>query len=189
MFATSSEDVRTSGGHHDLGQSHQAGARGTGGSRLFGREPSGRRRRTAGHVQERCRHGTAHRHGDRRQGAAHHRPGRRRLHRARGRRGTAVVVLRERQRASGRRPGHRRQQQHGRRSAARAAAACGLVRTLRASDRGAVMEVRDAVRIPQPLTSDRGQIESTIRGMRASGNTALYDGLYVVLKELDARAS
>jgi Ca-activated chloride channel family protein len=47
------------------------------------------------------------------------------------------------------------------------------------------MEVRDAVRIPQPLTSDRGQIESTIRGMRASGNTALYDGLYVVLKELD----
>ena len=64
-------------------------------------------------------------------------------------------------------------------------AACGLVRTLRASDRGAVMEVRDAVRIPQPLTSDRGQIESTIRGIRASGNTALYDGLYVVLKELD----
>jgi Ca-activated chloride channel family protein len=64
-------------------------------------------------------------------------------------------------------------------------AACGLVRTLRASDRGAVVEVKDAVRIPQPLTSDHGQIETTIRALRPSGNTALYDGLYVMLKEFD----
>jgi Ca-activated chloride channel family protein len=64
-------------------------------------------------------------------------------------------------------------------------AASGLVRTLRASDRGAVVEVKDAVRIPQPLTSDREQIETTLRALRPSGNTALYDGLYVGLKEFD----
>jgi len=64
-------------------------------------------------------------------------------------------------------------------------AACGLVRTLRAADRAAVVEVKDTVRIPQPLTSNRGQIETTIRALRASGNTALYDGLYIMLREFD----
>jgi Ca-activated chloride channel family protein len=64
-------------------------------------------------------------------------------------------------------------------------AASGLVRTLRASDRGTVVEVKDAVRIPQPLTSDRAQLETTIHNLRASGSTALYDGLYVMLKEFD----
>lgn len=64
-------------------------------------------------------------------------------------------------------------------------AACGLVRTLRASDRGAVVEVKDAIRIPQPLTSDQGQIEAIIHGLTASGSTALYDGLYIMLKEFE----
>lgn len=64
-------------------------------------------------------------------------------------------------------------------------AACGLVRGLRASDRGAVVEVKDSVRIPQPLTANHAQIESSINALRASGNTALYDGLYVMLKEFD----
>jgi Ca-activated chloride channel family protein len=41
------------------------------------------------------------------------------------------------------------------------------------------------VRINQPLTSDQGQIQATIHAMRASGNTALYDGLYIMLKEFD----
>ena len=64
-------------------------------------------------------------------------------------------------------------------------AARGLVRSLRATDRGAVVEVKDAVRIPQPLTSDRKQIEAGIHALRASGSTALYDGLYVMLKEFE----
>jgi Ca-activated chloride channel family protein len=63
-------------------------------------------------------------------------------------------------------------------------AACGLVRTLGASDRGLVAELRDTIRIPQPLTSDHSQIEATIHAVTVFGSTALYDGLYVMLKEL-----
>jgi Ca-activated chloride channel homolog len=64
-------------------------------------------------------------------------------------------------------------------------AASGLVRTLRASDRGAVVAVNDAARIPQPFTSDRDLIERSLRALTTSGATALYDGLYVVLKEFE----
>jgi Ca-activated chloride channel family protein len=64
-------------------------------------------------------------------------------------------------------------------------AANGLVRKLRASDRGAVVEVKDFAGIPQPFTSDRASIERAILGLRTSGSTALYDGLYVVLKEFE----
>ena len=64
-------------------------------------------------------------------------------------------------------------------------AACALLRTLHAADRGAVVEIKDTVRIPQPLTSDLGQLEASIQALRASGGTALYDGLYVMLKEFE----
>jgi Ca-activated chloride channel homolog len=64
-------------------------------------------------------------------------------------------------------------------------AACGLVRTLRPSDRGVVVELRDTVRISQALTSDQHQIEATIHAVTASGATALYDGLYVMLREFE----
>lgn len=64
-------------------------------------------------------------------------------------------------------------------------AASGLVRTLRASDRGAIVEVREAARIPQPFTSDQSLIERSLRGLSAAGSTALYDGIYVVLKEFE----
>jgi len=64
-------------------------------------------------------------------------------------------------------------------------AAIGLVRSLRACDRGAVVEVKDTAVIPQPFTSDRTLIERTIRSLSTSGSTALYDGLYVVLKEFE----
>jgi VWFA-related protein len=64
-------------------------------------------------------------------------------------------------------------------------AACGLLRTLHAVDRGAVVEIKDAVRVPQPLTSDLGQLEKSVHALQASGGTALYDGLYVMLKEFD----
>jgi VWFA-related protein len=64
-------------------------------------------------------------------------------------------------------------------------AACGLIRTLHAADRGTVVEIKDAVRVPQPLTSDLAQLETSVHALRASGGTALYDGLYVMLKEFD----
>ena len=64
-------------------------------------------------------------------------------------------------------------------------AASGLVGRLRASDRGAVVDVKDSARIPQPFTSDRALIERAIRGLSASGATALYDGIYVVLREFE----
>ena len=64
-------------------------------------------------------------------------------------------------------------------------AASGLVRTLRASDRGAIVEVREAARIPQPFTSDRALIERSLRALSTAGSTALYDGIYVVLKEFE----
>jgi len=62
-------------------------------------------------------------------------------------------------------------------------AALGLVQKLRPIDRGAVVEVKEAASIPQSFTTDRGQIETAIRGLSPGGATALYDGLYVMLRE------
>jgi Ca-activated chloride channel homolog len=62
-------------------------------------------------------------------------------------------------------------------------AASGLVHTLRGCDRGAVVEVKDTAGIPQPFTGDQSRIEGAIRRLSTSGSTALYDGIYVVLKE------
>lgn len=64
-------------------------------------------------------------------------------------------------------------------------AALGLVRKLRATDRGAVIEVKNFARIPQSFTSDLGLIDRAIRGLSTSGDTALYDGLYIALKEFE----
>jgi Ca-activated chloride channel family protein len=68
-------------------------------------------------------------------------------------------------------------------------AAAGLVNRLRASDRGAVVEIKHCAGFPQPFTSDRTLIERTIRALKASGDTALYDSLYVVLKEFQRERS
>jgi Ca-activated chloride channel family protein len=65
------------------------------------------------------------------------------------------------------------------------AAATGLVRKLRPIDRGSVVELKDSAGIPQSFTSDHGQVEAAIRGLSTSGSTALYDGLYVVLKQFE----
>jgi Ca-activated chloride channel homolog len=64
-------------------------------------------------------------------------------------------------------------------------AAIGLVRKLRPNDRAAVVNVKESAGIPQPFTGDRAAIERAIRGLCASGETALYDGVYVVLKEFE----
>jgi Ca-activated chloride channel family protein len=62
-------------------------------------------------------------------------------------------------------------------------AALGLVHALRDNDRGSVIEVKNTAGIAQPFTSDRAAIEQAIRRLAASGSTALFDGVYVVLKE------
>jgi Ca-activated chloride channel family protein len=64
-------------------------------------------------------------------------------------------------------------------------AANGLISQLRASDRGAVIDVKDTAGIPQPFTSDQALITRAIRALSPSGATALYDGLYVVLREFE----
>ena len=69
-------------------------------------------------------------------------------------------------------------------------AAGALVDSLRVGDRATVVTIQKAVGVSLPLTSDRSQITAAIRDLSASGETALYDGVYVVLKELErARSS
>jgi Ca-activated chloride channel family protein len=62
-------------------------------------------------------------------------------------------------------------------------AAGGLVRSLRPSDRAAVVAVRTSVEMAQPFTAERERVTAAIDGLRSSGSTAVYDGLYIALKE------
>jgi Ca-activated chloride channel family protein len=63
-------------------------------------------------------------------------------------------------------------------------AAGALVDSLRERDRATVLTIRNAVGVTMPLTADRSRIDAAIRDLSASGATALYDGVYVVLNEL-----
>ena len=62
-------------------------------------------------------------------------------------------------------------------------AAIGFLKTLRDSDRGAVVGFGDNVRILQPLTSDRTALEQAVRRATPRGSTALNNALYVAMKE------
>jgi Ca-activated chloride channel homolog len=64
-------------------------------------------------------------------------------------------------------------------------AAGALVDSLRGGDRATVITINNAVGVALPLTMDRSRIDAAIRDLSASGETALYDGVYVVLKELE----
>jgi Ca-activated chloride channel homolog len=64
------------------------------------------------------------------------------------------------------------------------AAAAGLARSMRSGDRASVVEFRDTVRLRQRLTTDTSAVESAIGEIVARGSTALYDALYIALKEL-----
>jgi Ca-activated chloride channel family protein len=72
---------------------------------------------------------------------------------------------------------------HGKMELARQAAA-GLARSLRSGDRASVIEFRDAVRVRQALTTDTSAVEAAIGEIVARGSTAVYDALYIALKEL-----
>jgi len=64
-------------------------------------------------------------------------------------------------------------------------AAIGLVRTLRADDRAAIVSMNGSADIRRWFTSDRAQAERAIQGLSAAGETAMYDGLYVVIREFE----
>jgi VWFA-related protein len=63
-------------------------------------------------------------------------------------------------------------------------AAVRMVRTLRDGDRGAVVTFSDTVRFAQALTEERGRLEAALRAPLPLGETALYDSLYITLREL-----
>ena len=62
-------------------------------------------------------------------------------------------------------------------------AALGFLRNLRDGDRGAVVTFSNGVNVSQELTSDRTLLEAAIRRTTAHGATALYNALYVALKQ------
>ncbi len=63
-------------------------------------------------------------------------------------------------------------------------AAVGFVSALRPVDRLLVMDIKDSARVLSPLSHDLDTAISAIRGTSAAGNTAIYNGLYLTLKEM-----
>jgi VWFA-related protein len=66
-------------------------------------------------------------------------------------------------------------------------AAVGFLKTLRSSDRGAVVAFADGVDVMQQLTTDRQALEQAVRRTTARGATALNNAIYISLKQF-ARA-
>ena len=64
-------------------------------------------------------------------------------------------------------------------------AATGFIRRLAAGGRAAVVDFDSRVRIVQPFTVDIGALEDAVSSTVADGRTALYDALYLSLKELE----
>ncbi len=63
-------------------------------------------------------------------------------------------------------------------------AAIGFADTLRAGDRLTVVDIKDATNILLPLSEDRDLARAAILATIPRGGTALYNGLYLTLKEL-----
>jgi Ca-activated chloride channel family protein len=63
-------------------------------------------------------------------------------------------------------------------------AAIGFTRTLRSGDRLIVVDIKDATRILHPLDADPSASSEAILSTVARGGTALYNGLYMTIKEL-----
>jgi Ca-activated chloride channel family protein len=61
-------------------------------------------------------------------------------------------------------------------------AARGLIRGLRAGDRATIVDVKRSVRAPQLLSEDLAGVADAIGELRASGSTAMYDGVYIALQ-------
>jgi len=63
-------------------------------------------------------------------------------------------------------------------------AAIDLIRTLKPGDRGAVVLFSHTIRIAHALTGDFASLESAIKSAVPSGATAVYEALYVTLRDL-----
>jgi Ca-activated chloride channel family protein len=63
-------------------------------------------------------------------------------------------------------------------------AAVGFLQSLRPGDRTIVVDIKDNVRIAYPLGNDFAQAHNAVRQTVARGGTALYNGLYLTLKEM-----
>ncbi|MCS6886104.1 MAG: VWA domain-containing protein [Acidobacteriota bacterium] len=64
--------------------------------------------------------------------------------------------------------------------------ACRFVHQLDEGDRVSVIEFNSKVRVLTELTSDKTEVEQSIRQTKAGGGTRLYDGLYEAAKRLKA---
>jgi Ca-activated chloride channel homolog len=62
-------------------------------------------------------------------------------------------------------------------------AALGLLQSLHQGDRAAVLDLKDTVNVRQPFTTDFEKLTAAVRATRSSGGTALYNGIYVALKQ------
>lgn len=64
-------------------------------------------------------------------------------------------------------------------------AAMDFVARLRPGDVAEVVSFDSRVEVLQPMTGDRALLEAAIQHMRAGGSTALYNAVYIVLRQLD----
>jgi Ca-activated chloride channel homolog len=62
-------------------------------------------------------------------------------------------------------------------------AASGLVRQLRAGDRASVSGIGSSVLVHQSMTPELTRVEAALRSTRAHGNTAVYDAVYIALRD------
>jgi Ca-activated chloride channel homolog len=65
-------------------------------------------------------------------------------------------------------------------------AAVSFIRTLRPQDQAQVVQFNEHVRTVADFTSDSAKLETAIRSTRVGGATALYNAIYVALKDLSA---
>ena len=66
-------------------------------------------------------------------------------------------------------------------------AAIGFAATMRAGDRVSVVDIKDSVKVLHALDDDVAGAEAAIRRTTARGGTALYNGLYMALKDMVKR--
>lgn len=64
-------------------------------------------------------------------------------------------------------------------------AAIGFARQISASDVATIIDFDSRVQIAQVFTGDVGALESAIRGTAAGGSTALYNAVYIALREMN----
>ena len=63
-------------------------------------------------------------------------------------------------------------------------AAIGFISALRPADRVLVIDIKDSSRVLSPLSHDIAAAKDAIRATHAQGSTALYNGLYLTLREM-----